>query len=157
MKNFLIVLTLFFFSCSGDKNPSKKEEPLVINEQLLIGEWGIYSWIDGDIAAYCNACPRVKFEYSNIATVIFPGGEHENMNWKLTGKKLTITSIDNKKSKAFSATNYEISYKKEKDIIRLQLKEELHKEKALMLGRQTAANRGLAKLGGNSSLTVIIF
>jgi hypothetical protein len=158
MKNFLVILTIFsFLSCSGDRKPNNKEGFLIVNEQLLIGEWGIYAWINGDNAVYCNACPRVKIEDNGTATVTLPGGKHENLNWKLNGKKLTITSIGNKNSEAFNATNYEVSYIKEKGVIRLELKEELNKRNSIMLGRSTTANSGLEKLGGNSSLTVQTF
>ncbi len=148
MKRSLIYFLIIFFGLivclSWTTQSINKNLPIVENSQKvnsdstsdftkkIIGEWGIYVTVSyttlknstRKTEQLCNSCPKIKFTDDQIATIVYPNGDKENMTWQLKDKILILVNNDKrKKERFFSDTTYNMTFTQEKGFIELELRQ----------------------------------
>lgn len=94
------------------------DSQLITNDSLL-GEWGIYSTVRGNLYSKCFTCPKIVFGNDGKALILLPSKEKEIISWKLENDTLLVS--DNLDGNYFQDPKYVIKFEQKKNYIELRI------------------------------------
>ena len=128
MRNIITLLTILtLLSCDNNKTTSEYKLSSPTNSTLqtteeLIGEWGIYVTGNDKMRLNCNSCPRITFKTNNTATIMFPNGATEDIQWTRENKRITIKNVStDNNERQFSNGDYSMTFETQDDSMELTL------------------------------------